>query len=149
MYLDIYAVIFICTFCRYCKIVQELSAVRRILSACEKIPRKSMIIWPQFLQNGFILEMCFVLLTSVAERSEFVSDYSLQLTTAICLYTSMGKYVLATLGLSLWLYNLLIWLLLTFRVWCLMFWITLAMAWGFSSMPYLLAQFSQVVPPLE
>ena len=65
-----------------------------------------------FFRNlDLLLECVFVLLPGVEARSEFTSNYSIELVIAICLYGSMEKYGLAMCGLSLRL-NILLLILL-------------------------------------
>lgn len=62
--------------------VREWSPERRFLSACEKTARKQVL----FLQNSeLFLECVLKLILCIADRSEFTSDYSLQLAIVICL----------------------------------------------------------------
>ena len=58
-------------------------------------------------RHGIILpwKCVFMLLPGVADRSGFVSDYSLQLAIVICLYASMEKHGFAMCGLSLGLHT--------------------------------------------
>lgn len=47
------------------------------------------VLWLSFFRNmQLFLECIFVPFPSVANRNEFISDYSLQLTVVICLYAS-------------------------------------------------------------
>lgn len=57
---------------------------------------KTRIVCPHFLKNmELLLDGGLVLLPGVVGRNEFTSDYSLQLTNAICFYASMEKHVLS------------------------------------------------------
>ena len=75
-----------------------------------------------FKNTKLFLECACVPLPRVADKSESISDYSLQLANVICLCASMEKHGFATCGLSLWLYTVdlvrtsLIWFFLTLRV---------------------------------
>lgn len=66
--------------------IQEWIPVKIILSVCEKNPKKTRV-----FKTDLFLECAVVLLKTVADNSEFISDYSLQLTIAICLYSSIIK----------------------------------------------------------
>lgn len=56
----------------------------------------------QFLQKYEIfLGICFHAFPRCSDRSEFISDYSLQIETVICLYASVEKHVFTMYGLSL------------------------------------------------
>lgn len=79
----------------------RMESYERILTACEETPRKqTKSILPQFLQNmEWFWECGFALLLGVAERSEFTSDYLLQLATGICSYAFMETQAFATYSL--------------------------------------------------
>jgi hypothetical protein len=52
----------------------------KLLTGCEKIPRKLRVLCPQFYQRKkLILEYVFLWLPDVGNRSVFPSDYSLLL----------------------------------------------------------------------
>jgi hypothetical protein len=72
----------------------------KFLYTTEKSPRKhgTCFMTSVSLKKNvkLILEYGLLPLPSTADRSEFTSDYSLQLATAICLYATMKKRVLAT-----------------------------------------------------
>lgn len=44
------------------------------------------------------LEHAFVPFSCIADKGEFISNYSLQLTIAICLFASIKKHVFAVCG---------------------------------------------------
>lgn len=44
------------------------------------------------------LECVFVPFSCIADKGEFISNYSLQLAIAICLFASIEKYVFAMCG---------------------------------------------------
>jgi hypothetical protein len=112
---------------------------------------KARALWPPFLQTtGLFLGCVFMALPGVAARSEFTSDCSLVLSgycyLFMCLY---GKPCFC-----------LVWLVLVTvhfpqvaplrsqSIKCLMLWIKLAIAWGFSLI-HLSALFSQVSWPVR
>lgn len=81
---------------------------------------KTKVSWSQFLQNKeLFLECVFVLFPGVVDKSEFTSEYLLQLDIVICLYASMKNHFFftcslpATYDLPLWLDTLPMWLFLT------------------------------------
>lgn len=89
--------------------VQEWGDARRALSACENMPtNKTRVLWLQFLQNmELFLESVFILLPGVADKSEFISDYSSLLPIIIqfklsFIYLYDGKTCFSMRGLSLW-----------------------------------------------
>lgn len=57
------------------------------------------------LFKHIVLWMCFCALPGVSDKSQFASEYLLQLAVVICLNAFMEKYVFAMCYLSLWLYT--------------------------------------------
>lgn len=79
----------------------RMESYERILIACEKTPRKQTksIVASVSSEHGMFWECGFALLLGVAERSEFTSDYPLQLATGICSYAFMETQAFATYSL--------------------------------------------------
>lgn len=80
----------------------RIESYERILIACVRKLQgnKRRVLLPQFLQNmEWFWECGFALLLGVAERSEFTSDYPLQLATGICSYAFMETQAFATYSL--------------------------------------------------
>lgn len=69
---------------------QEWSPVKRILSACEKTPRRQESSDLYLDKTDLFLGCAALPLPGAADRSDFTSDYLLQL-AIICFYSSMKK----------------------------------------------------------
>lgn len=136
--------------------VQELSHVRRILSACENgLRNKTWVLWPQFLQ----IKVLF--LAYVSCFSQVWIGGSLLQTLHYCLlllteglndpvYSLVEKHVFVMCGLSLWMYTAQTHESFTHVIFlspqsinCLMLWIKLAIYRDFSQ-PHLSVPFFHI-----
>lgn len=95
------------------------------------------------LFSGYV----FLSLPSVANRSKFATDYSLQLTIAICLYLKGKTFFLILLTFVI-VHFVHMTPLNPQSINYLMLWIKLAISWHFS-LPHLSAPFSQAPLPLQ
>lgn len=75
--------------------------MRKIPRAYEETLGKQDLSHGTPVSSGTVIGFAFVSLPDVTDGTEFISDYSLQLAIAICLFISVDKHVFAVCSVSL------------------------------------------------